>query len=87
LKKGGRLVTCGATSGSNGSIDLMRLFQQQYKIFGSFGCTLRNIGESLEKMAQGIRPVIDTVLNIQDFEEAVRRLVTRDVFGKIVIRF
>jgi NADPH:quinone reductase-like Zn-dependent oxidoreductase len=87
LKKGGRLVTCGATSGPNGPIDLMRLFQQQYKIFGSFGCTLHNISQSLEKMAEGIRPVIDTVLDIHNFEQGIHRLAARDVFGKIVIRF
>ena len=41
LKRGGRLVTCGATSGPSGSINLMQLFQQQYRIIGSFGSPLR----------------------------------------------
>ena len=40
LKRGGRLVTCGATSGPSGSINLMQLFQQQYRIIGSFGSPL-----------------------------------------------
>ena len=34
LNRGGRLVTCGATSGPSGSINLMQLFQQQYRIIG-----------------------------------------------------
>ena len=37
LKRGGRLVTCGSTSGRRRHINLMQLFQQQYRIFGSFG--------------------------------------------------
>ena len=41
LKRGGRLVTCGATSGPIGNMNLMQLFQQQYRIFGSFGSPLR----------------------------------------------
>ena len=38
LKRGGRLVTCGSTSGVSATMNLMQLFQQQYRIFGSFGC-------------------------------------------------
>src|SRR5215471_14776441 len=45
LKRGGRLVTCGATSGPTVTFNLMQLFQQQYRITGSFGCSIRNIGE------------------------------------------
>ena len=44
LKRGGRLVTCGATSGPSGSINLMQLFQQQYRIIGSFGAPLSALG-------------------------------------------
>src|SRR5580700_6257604 len=59
LKRGGRLVTCGATSGATVEFNLMQLFQQQYKIFGSFGASMRNIRDSLAKMANGLAPVID----------------------------
>ena len=45
LKRGGRLVTCGATSGPSITLNLMQLFQQQYRIIGSFGATMRNIAE------------------------------------------
>src|SRR3954463_15030235 len=58
LKRGGRLVTCGSTSGVSASINLMQLFQQQYRITGSFGCTMRNIRESLDKMGAGITPAM-----------------------------
>ena len=40
LRRGGRLVTCGATSGPAGNINLMQLFQQQYRIIGRFGAPL-----------------------------------------------
>src|SRR5260370_2689938 len=42
LKRGGRLVTCGATSGASTMLNLMQLFQQQYRIIGSFAAPLRN---------------------------------------------
>src|SRR5437660_1475349 len=45
LKRGGRLVTCGSTSGPSTTLNLMQLFQQQYRIIGSFGASMRNIRE------------------------------------------
>ena len=87
LKRGGRLVTCGATSGQSTTMNLMQLFQQQYKIFGSFGFTIKNIRTSLQKIVEGIRPVIDSELAVADFGEGLARLEGRRVFGKIVVRF
>jgi alcohol dehydrogenase len=87
LKRGGRLVTCGSTSGPSTTLNLMQLFQQQYKIFGSFGASMRNIRESLAKMAAGLSPVIDSEFALADFEHGLERLESRKVFGKIVIRF
>jgi alcohol dehydrogenase len=86
LKRGGRLVTCGSTSGVTTQINLYQLFQQQLRIFGSFGCRMANIGQSLAKMADGILPVIDTELDINDFTRGLERLESRKVFGKIVVR-
>ena len=85
LKRGGRLVTCGSTSGVSATMNLMQLFQQQYRIFGSFGCTMKNIRESLDKMASGLTPVIDTVFPLADFEKGLERLESRKVFGKIIV--
>jgi NADPH:quinone reductase-like Zn-dependent oxidoreductase len=85
MKRGGRLVTCGATSGPSASINLMQLFQQQYRIIGSFGSPLSAIGRSLERIAAGVRPVIDTVCALEDFQAGVARLESRDVFGKLLI--
>ena len=85
LKRGGRLVTCGATSGPSTTFNLMQLFQQQYRIIGSFGASMRNIRESLDKMASGMLPVIDTEVTIENFEHGLARLESRQVFGKIVV--
>jgi len=87
LKRGGRLVTCGSTSGPTTTINLMQLFQQQYRITGSFGASMRNIRESLAKMAGGMLPVIDTEVAIADFEKGLARLESRQVFGKIIVHF
>jgi NADPH:quinone reductase-like Zn-dependent oxidoreductase len=85
LKRGGRLVTCGSTSGVSATMNLQQLFQQQYRIFGSFGCSMRNIREALAKMAGGLHPVIDTVLPLADFAKGLERLESRRVFGKMVV--
>jgi alcohol dehydrogenase len=86
LKRGGRLVTCGSTSGMTAEINLMQLFQQQYRIIGSFGCSLANVATALRKMADGTaRPVIDTVIDLAEIEDGLKRLESRRVFGKIVI--
>jgi len=87
LKRGGRLVTCGSTSGPTTTINLMQLFQQQYRITGSFGASMRNIRESLDKMAGGMLPVIDTEVALADFEKGLARLESRQVFGKIIVLF
>ncbi|CAM5420954.1 Sorbitol dehydrogenase OS=Afipia felis OX=1035 GN=gutB PE=4 SV=1 [Afipia felis] len=85
LKRGGRLVTCGSTSGPTTTINLMQLFQQQYRIIGSFGASMRNIAESLDKMAAGIKPVIDTEVPVEQVEKALERMESRQVFGKIIV--
>jgi alcohol dehydrogenase len=87
LKRGGRLVTCGSTAGPTVTINLMQLFQQQYKIFGSFGCSMRNIRDSLAKMAAGMDPIIDTEVDLADFERGLARLESRQVFGKVIVNF
>jgi alcohol dehydrogenase len=87
LKRGGRLVTCGSTSGQSTNVNLFQLFLQQYRIFGSFGASMRNIRESLDKMAAGLTPVIDTEVPLADFERGLDRLESRQVFGKIIVTF
>jgi NADPH:quinone reductase-like Zn-dependent oxidoreductase len=85
LRMGGRLVTCGSTSGVNADTNLMMLFQRQLHIFGSFGCRIENVRNAVAKMAGGIRPVLDTVVPLDRFSEGLERLESRRVFGKIIV--
>jgi len=87
LKRGGRLVTCGSTAGPSITMNLMQLFQQQYKIFGSFGATLANIRASLAKMANGMAPIIDLEVPLAEFERGLARIESRQVFGKVIVVF
>jgi alcohol dehydrogenase len=87
LRRGGRIVTCGSTSGVSAPVNLMQLFQQQIRIFGSFGCRRENMANAMFKMARGrVRPVIDTEIGFDDIAAALARMESRDVFGKIVLR-
>ena len=86
LRKGGRLVTCGSTTGMSAEINLFQLFQQQLKIFGSFGCSMRNISTVLDKLAEGtVHPVIDTLIPMEDIGAGLKRLEDRQVFGKLLV--
>ena len=87
LKRGGRLVTCGSTSGVSTQINLMQLFQQQLKLLGSFGCRMENMANAMQKMAAGqVAPVIDTEVGFDEIDAALKRMESRDVFGKIILR-
>ncbi|MGC1356100.1 MAG: zinc-binding dehydrogenase [Xanthobacteraceae bacterium] len=87
LKRGGRLVTCGSTSGQSITFNLFQLFLQQYRIIGSFGASMRNIHESLAKMAAGLTPMIDMEVPLAEFQRGLERLESRQVFGKIIVTF
>ena len=85
MKRGGRLVTCGATSGPVGNLNLMQLFQQQYRITGSFGAPMSALARGLDRIASGVKPVVDTVYGLAEFRAGVARLEARDVFGKLLV--
>lgn len=88
LKRGGRLVTCGSTTGVAAKTNLYMLFQQQLRLIGSFGCRIENMQSVMKKMAAGsVSPVIDTQLQLTDLEAGLQRLERREVFGKIVVTF
>ncbi|WP_313531889.1 zinc-binding dehydrogenase [Shinella sp.] len=87
MKRGGRLVTCGSTSGVSTDMNLMMLFQQQLKLLGSFGCRMENMADAMQKMARGVvHPVIDTEVTFDGIATALERMESRQIFGKIVLR-
>lgn len=87
MRPGGRLVTCGSTSGVSADTNLMMLFQRQLRLIGSFGCRMENIVNAMEKMAKGIvHPVVDSEVEFGDIQTALERMEGRKVFGKIIMR-
>jgi NADPH:quinone reductase-like Zn-dependent oxidoreductase len=87
LVRGGRLVTCGATTGGDPSADLQRLFIRQLSVLGS---TLGNRAEMAEMIAfiaeKGLKPHIDGVFELKDIAAALDRLDSGRQFGKIGLR-
>src|SRR5437016_13998925 len=83
--QGGRIVTCGSTSGVKAEIMMPRLFWGQLDLLGS---TLGNVGEFkavLEAIDAGLRPVVDSVYPLGDVEAALTRLDAAEQFGKVVL--
>ena len=86
LKKGGRFVTCGATTGPDASINLNLLFFKSLSILGSTMGSLGDVYRCLDLVASGqLRPVVDDVLPLAEVAEAHRRLQAREVFGNLVL--
>jgi NADPH:quinone reductase-like Zn-dependent oxidoreductase len=86
LRRGGRLVTCGATTGSNPPADIQRLFIRQLEIYGSTGGSLSEFRELLQVYQRGLlRPVIDGAFALDDIGAAFGRLSRGEQFGKIGI--
>jgi len=68
-------------------MNLMMLFQQQLRLIGSFGCSMKNMEDAMQKMARGlVQPVIDTEVDFDGIGTALERMETRNVFGKIILR-
>ena len=87
MRPGGRLVTCGSTSGVSAETNLMMLFQRQLRLIGSFGCRIENLTTVMDRMAKGMAsPVIDTELEFGEIAPALERMESRKVFGKMIMR-
>jgi len=86
MARGGRLVTCGATTGPHGAIDLQVLFAKQLSIMGSYMGTK---GELLRVarffFAGQLKPVIDRTFPLASAADAQRRMEQSGQFGKIVL--
>jgi NADPH:quinone reductase-like Zn-dependent oxidoreductase len=83
---GGRVVTCGATSGFTPQIDLRQIFFRQVEVLGSTMGPKGDLFAILELVAAGkLRPVVDRVMPLWSAADAHRALEDRKVFGKIVL--
>ncbi len=87
LTRGGRLVTCGATSGPKVEMDLRPFFSKQLSILGSYMGSLSELLKMLELVELGIvRPILDQIFPLKEAVEAQRRMESRKNFGKIVLK-
>jgi len=85
--RGGRIVTCGATTGDQPGADLRRVFIRQLQIFGS---TLGNLVE-LQALVRfctrhDVRPLMDRVYPLGEAHAALDRLASGQQFGKVAVR-
>ena len=86
LARGARLVTCGATTGPNGQLDLRALFARQISLLGSYMGSKGELVRAASLLFAGrLAPVIDSVFPLARAAEAQARLESGQHFGKIVL--
>jgi len=87
LCRGGRLVTCGATTGYNPEEDLRHIFYRQLEVIGSTMGSRNELMAPLQLVFAGrMRPVVGAVFDMKDAADAHRAMEARRALGKIVIR-
>ena len=86
LARGGRLVTCGATTGANGAINLQALFAKQLTIHGSYMGTKGELMRAARFFFTGeLKPIIDRTFPLAEAPAAQQRIEASQQFGKIVL--
>jgi alcohol dehydrogenase len=87
LRRGGRLVTVGATAGYESLIDVRYVWVRELNLLGSDGWTPEELRTLCRVTWEGrIRPVIDRVLPLSRAAEGEEALERREVFGKVILR-
>ena len=86
LARGGRLVTCGATTGADVELNLRYLFVKQLRIIGSYMGGRHELLEVVRGVQAGdYVPVVDRTFPLEEAADAHRYLADRKQFGKIVL--
>jgi NADPH:quinone reductase-like Zn-dependent oxidoreductase len=86
LKSAGTLVTCGATTGPQASIDLRFVYSRQLSILGSYMGTMGELHEVLKRVFSGrLKPVVDRTFPLQEARAAHEYMEKSQMFGKIVL--
>ncbi len=86
LRKGGRSVHCGVTSGPTAEVAISALYWNQFTVMGSTMGTHEDFRLLLAAVENAeLRPVIDSVLPFEDVKEAMQRMEKGRQFGKIVL--
>ncbi len=86
LGKGGRIVTCGATTGSEAKFDIRRLFSKQQSILGSTMGNVKSLDSALEMYKKGvIKPIVDQCFKMSEIQNAHKYLENGNQFGKVIV--
>jgi NADPH:quinone reductase-like Zn-dependent oxidoreductase len=86
MRPGGKLVTCGATTGFEASFDLRFLFSRQLSLLGSFMGTMGDLHQVLRHVFSGkLKPVVDKTFPLAEARVAHERLEKGEQFGKVVL--
>ncbi len=86
LARGGRLVTCGATTGPDPVTNIARIYWNQLTIFGSTMGNRKEFREMLDAVtSSGLRPIVDSEFPMDDFARAYERMEEANQFGKILL--
>ena len=87
LAPGGRLVTCGATTGYDAKVDLRFLFSRQLSLLGSYMGTKSELQTVMKLVAAGkLKPIVDRVFPLAEAAAAHAYLESSSQFGKVVLR-
>lgn len=87
LTHGGRLITCGTTTGSETNFDIRLLYRRQLSIMGSFMGSKGDLFNILKFVNQGkLKPVISDIFSLQDANKAHDLIENRKHFGKVVLK-
>jgi len=86
IKRGGKLLVCGATAGHDPKEDLRYIWTFEIKVIGSNSFYDENLTALMDLIAAGkMQPVIDTVLPLERAAEGLRLIEDREVIGKVVV--
>lgn len=87
VKRGGKILVCGATAGYDPKEDLRYIWSFEIQVLGSNSFMREDLAALLELIRQGkLKPVIDQELPLSQVNEAFRLIEEREVFGKVMLR-
>ena len=87
LTHGGRLITCGTTTGSETDFDIRLLYRRQLSLMGSFMGSKGDLLHLLKFVNSGqLKPVIDSVYPLKDANKAHELIENRQHFGKVILK-
>jgi alcohol dehydrogenase len=86
VKRGGKILVCGATAGFDPKEDLRYIWTFELRVVGSNGYSDENLRALLGMISRGdIKPAIDKVLPLEQAIEGLRLIRDREVIGKVVV--